>query len=157
MVSGSFIVPWTDHAGGQFEIRAKNHAELRAQGAGFLHKVHHNEGDRVSVGCEIAQRTIPDLASRVARKEAELRESQARLRLLQAGPRLEDIQQQHRRVQAAQAWRDVAVRNLQQQKLALEQELTQFDPVLQELVAECEASKYASRHDLCPLRRLKFR
>jgi putative peptide zinc metalloprotease protein len=148
IAAGSFLVPCRDHASGEFEIRALTRAELRAPVAGFLHKVHHDEGDRVSPGCEIAQLTIPDLASRLSRKEAELREAQAQLRLLQAGPRVEEIQQQRRRVQAAQTWRDVAGRNLQQQKLALEHELVRFDHLLQELAAECDyAQDVLSRNE----------
>ncbi len=100
IAAGSFLVPWTDHAGGEFEVRAKTHAELRAPVAGFLGQVHYDEGQKVSHGCEIVQLAIPDLASRVRRKEAELREAAAKLKLLQAGPRKEEIAQQRHRVEA---------------------------------------------------------
>jgi multidrug resistance efflux pump len=148
IVVGSFLVPWTDHASGDFEIRAKTHAELRAPVAGFLQHVHYDEGQQVSQGCELAQLAIPDLASRIARKQAELHEAEAKLRLLQAGPRAEEIAQQQRCVEAAGAWRDVAARNLGRQRQALEQELIRFDQMLKEYHAECAyAQQVLARHE----------
>ena len=138
VVACSFLIPWTDQAGGDFEIRARTHTEIRAPVAGFLHRVHYNEGDQVTSSCEIAQLAVPDLASQVTRKQAEVREAEAKLRLLEVGPRTEEVEQQRRRVKAAQAWRDVAARNLRQQELALEQELIRFDELLQQCRAECD-------------------
>jgi len=138
LVGVSCLIPWTDRAAGDFEVRARTHVDLRAPVAGFLCSVAYDEGQAVSEGCEVARLEIPDLASRIARKEAELHEAEAGLRLLQAGPRAEEITQQQRRVDAARAWRDVAQRNLQRQQDVLEQELIRFDKVLEEDAAECD-------------------
>jgi multidrug efflux pump subunit AcrA (membrane-fusion protein) len=148
LVGVSLLVPWTDRASGEFEVRARTHVELRAPVAGFLRTVQFDEGQTVSQGCEIARLGIPDLASRITRKEAELREAEAELRLLQAGPRAEEIAQQQRRVDAARAWRDVAERNLQRQQDVLEQELIRFDRLLEEYSAECDhAQQMLARYE----------
>jgi multidrug efflux pump subunit AcrA (membrane-fusion protein) len=139
----SCLIPWTEHAAGQFEVRAKTHAELRAPVAGFLDDVYYDEGQKVSPDGLVAKLRVPDLDSRIAQKEAELREAQARLRLLRAGPREEEIAQQRRRVEAAKAWRDVAARDVERQKQALEQELVRFDKVLEGCRAECDYAKQA--------------
>jgi len=103
IAGSSFLVPWTDYAGGDFEVRAKTHVKLRAQVAGFLRNVYYDEGQQVSRSCEIARLAIPDLANRIARKEAERCEAAAKLKLLCAGPRVEEIAQQQCQVDAAQA------------------------------------------------------
>ena len=148
LVGVSLLVPWTDRAAGEFEVRARTHVELRAPVAGFLRSVQFEEGQNVSQGCEIARLGIPDLVSRITRKEAELREAEAELRLLQAGPRAEEIAQQQRRVDAARAWRDVAERNLQRQQDVLEQEMIRFDRLLEEYSAESNhAQQLLDRYD----------
>jgi len=141
LAATSLIVPWNKNAGGDFEVRAKTHAEIRAPVAGFLRHVYYDEGQSVSAGREMARLGIPDLESRIAQKRAELGEAEAKLRLLEAGPRAEEIAQQDRRVAAAQAWRDVAAQNLERQQQALEQELTRFDKLLDQYRAECEYAR----------------
>ena len=137
----SFLIPWADRATGVFEVRATTHAEVRAPVAGFLDLVNYEEGQQVSAGCEIARLTIPDLASRIAQKEAELRDAEARLKLLRAGPRAEEIAQQGRRVDAAKALCNVARKSLEHQQLALQQQLIRFDKLLKEYQAESDYAK----------------
>ena len=50
--------------------------------AGFLCEVYCEEGDQVSPGAPVARLEVSDLASRLAQKQAEVREAQAKLRLL---------------------------------------------------------------------------
>ena len=80
--------------------------------AGFLREVYCDEGDRVSPGAPVARLEVPDLASRLAQKRAEVREAQARLRLLEVGPRPEEVVEQRRRVERARAWHDLARQDL---------------------------------------------
>jgi len=138
IVAAAVLTPWPDQATGEFEVRARTHVELRAPVAGFLQLVHFDEGEHVPHDCEIARLHIPDLDSRITQKRSELREAEAQLRLLQAGPRAEDITQQERQVAAALAWRDVAKQNLERQRKSLEQELVHFDKLLDQHRADCD-------------------
>jgi putative peptide zinc metalloprotease protein len=90
-----------DRAGGAFQVRPVTRAELRAPVAGFLREVYCDEGDRVSPGAPVVRLEVPDLASRLAQKRAEVREAQAKLRLLEAGPRHEEVVEQRYRVERA--------------------------------------------------------
>jgi multidrug resistance efflux pump len=83
-----------DRASAPCQLRSAARVELRAPVAGFLQTVYFDEGDRVSPGALVALMEVPDLASRVAQKKAEVREAQATLTLLEAGtrPRPEEIQ-----------------------------------------------------------------
>jgi multidrug resistance efflux pump len=116
-----------DRAGGSFQVRPATHVELRAPVAGFLREVACDEGDRVSPGGVVARLEVPDLASRVAQKRAEVRETQARLRLLEAGPRPEEVYEQRARVERAVAWRDRAAQDLARARQALAEDLRRLE------------------------------
>lgn len=50
-----WLIPWTERAGGDFQMRAKTHAELRAPVAGFLDEIYCDEGQQVTPGSTVAQ------------------------------------------------------------------------------------------------------
>ena len=85
--------------------------------AGFLREVSHEEGDQVSPGDLIARLEVPDLDSRLERARAAVCESQAKLRLLEVGPRPLEVEERRRRVVRAEAWRDLAGQDLAQQQV----------------------------------------
>jgi multidrug efflux pump subunit AcrA (membrane-fusion protein) len=138
------LVPMEDRAGGPFQVRPATRAELRAPVAGFLQAVYCDEGDRVSAGTVVARLEVPDLASRIAQKQAEVREAQARLRLLEAGPRHEELVEQRRRVERARAWRDLAQQDLTRTRQALAAELVRLDNQVAQALAELEAAQVAA-------------
>lgn len=80
------FVPMQDRAGGAFRLRAARRAELRAPVAGFLRDVRFDEGQRVPAGAVVLRLEVPDLASQLARKQAEVAEAEAKWRLQLAGP-----------------------------------------------------------------------
>ena len=133
-----FLVPLTDRATGVFEVRPVTHREIRAPISAFLRQVYYGEGEEVSAGHPIAQLSIPDLASRIAQKQAELRESELMVKLLRIGARPEEIVQQRRRVEQSHAWRDIAMKDLERQRQTLIKELIRFDKQLAEYQAECD-------------------
>ncbi len=137
------LVRMEDWAGGSFQVRAVTRAELRAPVAGFLQAVYGDEGDRVSPGTVVARLDVPDLASRTAQKQAEVREAEARLRLLEAGPRYEEVVEQRRRVERARAWRDLARQDLARTRKALTEELARLDKQIAQYQAEQEAARDA--------------
>jgi putative peptide zinc metalloprotease protein len=129
-----------DRVGGAFQLRSKTRHEIRAPLAGFLQTVHCDEGDRVSPGAPVVQLDVPDLASRIAEKQAEIAEARAKLRLLEAGTRKEEIEQQRHRVERMTDWRDLAEQDLAHARKALEQELARLDQQIAQYRAEVAAA-----------------
>jgi HlyD family secretion protein len=81
------------------------------------------------------------LPSRIAQKEAEVREAQAKLRLLETGPRYEEIEQQRRRVDRAEAWRDLARGDLTRARQALGEDMQRLDKLIGQHNAERDAAQ----------------
>jgi multidrug efflux pump subunit AcrA (membrane-fusion protein) len=134
-----------DRVGGSFRLRPATRAELRAPVAGFLRAVHYDEGDRVSPGAPVARLDVPSLESRLAQKRAERDEARARLRLLEIGPRPEEVAEQRRRVERAQHWRDLAQQDLKRNHLAFESDLDQLDKQIAARSAEMDVARDAYR------------
>ncbi|MBI1913640.1 MAG: efflux RND transporter periplasmic adaptor subunit [Planctomycetes bacterium] len=137
------LVEIEDWAGGSFQVRSASRAELRAPVAGFLQDVYADEGDRVSPGGLVVRLEVPDLASRLAQKRAEVQEAQARLRMLEKGPRYEEVAEQRSRVNRARGWRDLARQDLRRERQALEHELAQLEKLVAQYQAELEAAQDA--------------
>jgi multidrug efflux pump subunit AcrA (membrane-fusion protein) len=116
-----------NRTGGAFQVRPGTRAEVRAAVAGFLREARYDEGDRVSAGELIVRMEVPDLSSLIAQKNAELRESRAKVRRLEAGTRPEEIGEQKLRVERAVQWRDLAGQDLARAKQALAEELSRID------------------------------
>jgi multidrug efflux pump subunit AcrA (membrane-fusion protein) len=147
------LIPMEDRAGGPFQVRPAVRVELRAPVAGFLKEVCCDEGDRVSAGTLVVRLEIPDLASRVAQKRSEVREAEARLRLLVSGPRYEEVAEQRRRVERARSWRDLACQDLARARLALGEDLKR----LEELIAQYRAELSAAEDSLARFNSLQTR
>jgi multidrug efflux pump subunit AcrA (membrane-fusion protein) len=134
-----------DRVGGSFRLRPARRAEIRAPVAGFLKSVHCDEGDRVSPGAPVARLDVPALASRLAQKRAELGEARARLRLLEIGPRPEEVVEQRRRVDRARQWQDLAQQDLKRRRLAFESDLDQSEKQVAARRAEMDVARDAFR------------
>ncbi len=135
------FVKMEDRASGNFVARPAVRAELRARAAGFIRDVYCDEGDRVSSGTLVLRLEIPDLSSRLAQKRAETVEAKARLRLLEAGTRPEELAEHRRRVERAEAWRDLGRHELTQKRKALAEELAR----LEQHSAACRAELTAAQ------------
>jgi multidrug efflux pump subunit AcrA (membrane-fusion protein) len=136
-----FLIPMDDRASGPFQLRPAVHIEVRAPVAGFLKEVSCDEGDRVSSGARIALVDVPDLASRIAQKRSEVCEVQAKLRLLETGPRYEEIFQQSRRVERAEAWCGLAHQDLVRARQALAEDLKRLGEQITQHKAELESAQ----------------
>jgi multidrug efflux pump subunit AcrA (membrane-fusion protein) len=134
--AGLHVVEVEDRSSGPFLVRPVTRAELRAEVAGFVREIQFDEGDRVSPAALVARLEIPDLTSRIAQKRAETREAEAKLRLLEAGPRPEEVVEQRARVERMKNWRDLAAKDLVQGRQALEQEFGRLDQQTAQFRAE---------------------
>jgi multidrug efflux pump subunit AcrA (membrane-fusion protein) len=138
-----FLVQMEDRASGPFQLRSASRAELRAPIAGFVREIYFDEGDRVSPGTVVARLEVPDLASRQAQKRAEVGEAQTRLSLLEAGPRYEELDQQRLRVERMKTWRDLAHKDLEHARQALQEELARLSQLIDQNRAELDAARDA--------------
>jgi multidrug efflux pump subunit AcrA (membrane-fusion protein) len=141
------IVLWQvemdDRASGSFHVRPATRAEVRATVAGFVDEVYFDEGDRVTSDALVARLEIPDLSSRMAQKNAEVREAQARLLLLEQGPRPEEVLEQRRRVERSRVWRDLAKKDLAHAQQALKEELARLDKQITQYRVERDTAEDA--------------
>jgi HlyD family secretion protein len=90
------------------------------------------EGNRVHKGALLATMEVPDLNSRIAQKRAEIEEAQAKLKLLEAGPRREAIIEERQRVQRYESLRDLAETDLGRIRSALKLELQQLEELIKQ-------------------------
>jgi multidrug efflux pump subunit AcrA (membrane-fusion protein) len=148
--AGLFLAPWQDRAGGSVQLRPASRCELRAAVAGFVQAVLFDEGDRVAPRAIVVRLEVPDLASRLAQKQAEVREARARLQLLENGPRYEELAELRSRADRARAWRDLAEQDLARSRRALDRELARLD----EQIAQCGDELNQARASFDRARRL---
>src|SRR5262249_8045809 len=141
------FVQMEDRASGTFQVRSAVRAELRAPVAGFLRDVYGEEGDRVLAGAGVAPLEIPGLAQRPAPKPAEVCEGQAKLRILEAGARAEEVAAQRQRVVRAKAWFDLAKHDLGHKQKALGEDLDRLDKQVSACRAELDAAQAAYDQD----------
>lgn len=127
-----------DRTIGTFQVRPVCCREIRAPVAGFLQNISCDEGDRVESGAIIARLEVPNLASRIAQKRADVREAEAGLRLLEIGPRREEIELQRRRVGKAQALHDRAARDLKRSRESFAEEMNRQDKQIVQYRAELD-------------------
>jgi multidrug efflux pump subunit AcrA (membrane-fusion protein) len=147
LVAAIFLVQVSDRPGGAFQVRPTVRVELRARVTGFLKEVEVEEGDRVSASKRVALLEVPDLASKTEQKRAEVRESRAKLRLLELGPRAEEVMEQRYRVERARKWRELARQDLAQARTAHKEELGKLDKQQAQNDAELAYARYALQRD----------
>jgi putative peptide zinc metalloprotease protein len=127
VIAGVCFLPVPDRTSGTFQVRPVRRVELRAPVTGFLKTVAFDEGDQILAGALVARFEIPDLASQIARKTAEIRESEADLRRLEAGPRPEELAEQREKVKRAEKWRDIAETDLDRSQRSLAEEIQRLE------------------------------
>jgi len=130
------LIPMEDRVSGTFQVRPLIRAEVRAPATAFIREVHVDEGDRVSPGAIIVRLEIPDLVSRIAQKRAEVGEAEAKLRLLEAGSRPEEVLEQRRRVERGRQWRDLAQQDLERARKSLQEDLSRAEKLISQYEAE---------------------
>jgi multidrug resistance efflux pump len=75
---------------GEFNVLPARNAEVRAEVEGIIEEVRVEEGVRVARGDVIARLSDRDFLAEIRRVTAQIEEGQARLRMLQGGPRAEE-------------------------------------------------------------------
>jgi multidrug resistance efflux pump len=87
-----FLLPREVKVSGEFTVLPLHNAEVRAQVEGIIERVYVLEGERVRAGDTILLLDEREYRADLAGVEAEIEERQSRLRLLRAGPRMQEIE-----------------------------------------------------------------
>jgi multidrug resistance efflux pump len=85
------VLPLELRVGGELEIAPARNTDVRAQVGGIIEAVYKEEGDVVAAGDTLARLSDRELHVRKRMVETDLEERRARFRLLQAGPRAEEL------------------------------------------------------------------
>jgi multidrug efflux pump subunit AcrA (membrane-fusion protein) len=132
------LVQAEDQAGGSFQVCPVVRAEIRSPVAGFLREVYRVEGSRVHKGMALARLEVANLATRITQKQAEAREVEARLRLLEAGPRPEEVQAKRACLEQCRRCYELAKSDLARAERSLEGELTRLGELISQQQAELD-------------------
>ncbi len=138
VIAAILVIPIHDRAGGEFHVRPVVRREVRAPIAGFLREINADEGDLVAADSLLAMIEVPELVSNIARKKSEIAESEALLRRLDCGPRVEEITEQKERIERATHWKELAESDLEKARRSLVQELASLELTVQRANAQVE-------------------
>ncbi|MGC1276427.1 MAG: efflux RND transporter periplasmic adaptor subunit [Planctomycetaceae bacterium] len=136
----SGLYPWevVDRHGGAVELQPMTRVEVRATAAGFLRELLPVEGQAVTKGDVLATLEMPDLATRIAQTDAEIREADSKLKLLEIGQRPEETEQLRRRVERAQIWKELADAGLERARKLTDEDMTRLSHWVTERQAELD-------------------
>ena len=129
-------IPMKHNATGDVLVRSGRRVEVHGAVAGFLQEIRVDEGAVVKAGDLLARTEVPDLASSIVRKEADLVECRAALKKLRAGPRPEQIAEQKARIRRLEDWVDLARDDLKQARISHAHGLRQLEQAVQQSKTE---------------------
>lgn len=133
-----FFVPVRSTTSGDFEVRPGNIVQVHVPVAGIVERIFVEDGCVVEEGQPIAEMKSPSLESDIIKTEDMVREVQANLRRLKAGARPEELEAATDRVRRMTEWYELGAEELQQARLAHDQELLVQDHRIREITAELE-------------------
>jgi multidrug resistance efflux pump len=99
---------------GEFKVLPVRNADVRAAVDGMIEQVYVEEGDRVRTGDVLVRLSERDYRAELEKVEAEIVERRARLKMLRAGPRPEEIELARREIQTARTRHDHARRRFEE-------------------------------------------
>jgi len=109
-----FLLPMELKATGEFKVLPSRNADVRAEVTGIIEKISVDEWNVVRVGDLIARLVDRDYGADLRQTEGQIAEKTARLRMLKAGPRPEEIEVARREVQTAKMTVDAARKEYEQ-------------------------------------------
>jgi putative peptide zinc metalloprotease protein len=125
---------------GDFKVLPAYNAEIRAEVDGVIEETYVDEGDAVNKGDLIAVLSQRDLAPELQQVNAEINEKHAKLKMLQVGPRREEIAFAKKQVETAETAQEHALKRYNEAKRMYAERLSRAKSVLEK--AE-ERLKYA--------------
>ncbi|MBI4271526.1 MAG: HlyD family efflux transporter periplasmic adaptor subunit [Candidatus Rokubacteria bacterium] len=114
VVAALFLVPWQLTVSGDFSVAPRHNADVRAEVDGIIAEVYVDEGQRVDAGALIARLADRDYRAELRAVEAQIDETGARLKLLRAGPRAEELRLARQNIETAETRREYARRRYEE-------------------------------------------
>jgi multidrug resistance efflux pump len=108
---------------GPFTVLPLHNADVRAGVEGIIEEIYADEGDSVEQGARIARLSDRDYSAELRKTRAEIDAKQAQLKLLKAGPRLEEIDLARTLVAKADERLNFSRGHLERDRLLVEQKL----------------------------------
>ena len=87
----SYILSAQLTVSGNFVILPTQHADVRAGVEGIIATVYHDEGDKIEKGAPVASLSDRDVRAELEKVTSEIQEKEAKLKLLEAGTRSEEL------------------------------------------------------------------
>ena len=123
ITAGLYYWPMELKVAGSFTLLPIHNADVRAEVEGLIQSVYHDEGESVAQGEVIARLADRDCQAELRKIKAELEEKQARLRLLRAGPRLEEVELAKTTIAKAEERLKFATQQLNRDEALIKQQL----------------------------------
>lgn len=136
-----FGVPVRSTTSGDFEVRPGSVVQIHAPVAGVIFAIHAEDGAVVEAGQLLAEMTSASLDSEILKTEDLLAESEANLRRLRSGARQEEVEAAKDRVRRLTEWYELGADELEQARLAHEQDLLVQEHRVREITAELNNSR----------------
>ena len=141
-----FLVPVKSTTSGDFEVRPGNITQVHISVSGIVDSILVEDGSVVQEGQVIAQLKSPTLESEIVQTQDMLREVEANLRRLKTGARPEELVAATDRVRRLTEWYELGADELQQAKIAHEQDLLIQEHRIREITASLENAKQDIQH-----------
>src|SRR5437773_11348413 len=114
VLAALFLLPWELTVSGEFAVAPRHNADVRAEVDGIIAEVYVDEGQRVAAGELIVRLADRDYRAELRAVEAQIDETRARLKMLRAGPRVEERRVAIQNLETAETRREHARRRLEE-------------------------------------------
>jgi len=109
-----FLVPWQLTVSGDFSVAPRHNADVRAEVDGIIAQVYVDEGQRVAAGELIVRLVDRDYRAELRAVGAQIDETLARLNMLRAGPRAEELRLARQNIETAETRHEYARRRYEE-------------------------------------------
>ncbi|PYM99907.1 MAG: hypothetical protein DME07_17980 [Candidatus Rokuibacteriota bacterium] len=109
-----FLAPWQLTVSGDFSVAPRHNSDVRAEVDGIIAEVYIDEGQRVAAGELIVRLADRDYRAELRAVGAQIDETLARLNMLRAGPRAEELRLARQNVETAETRREHARRRYEE-------------------------------------------
>lgn len=140
-----YFLPLPYYISGDFEVRSARHVEITSPLNGFLESTSVRDGQFVKAGDVIAVLRVPELQTEIETKNAELEQSRAQLKKLQAGPRREEIMLAEERTRLLSSWVELGEKELEASKRQLTHEIQSMDERCEQVSLQVELAEEVLR------------
>ena len=114
ILAALFLVPWELTVSGEFAVAPRHNADVRAEVDGIIAEVYVDEGQRVAAGQLVARLEDRDYRAELRSVEAQSDEMRARLKMLRAGPRMEERRVASQNLETAETRHEHARRRVEE-------------------------------------------